>query len=192
MLKFFSQMILIFTTTAFITTFELKGSYFKKHIRTFENPRYLEEVDNRTANVEIIYSYNNLGNKTENELEKFHKAISLIEYEGTWTNSTSQNDLFEQTSGLIKLQIIVSNISRNGKDLQLRFTINDGVYKDRWFVIEQEYLYFNISGADSDIYYNITESEVTMTDAAVGKYRSTLIQAYNLFNYYGRYSNFYF
>ena len=78
------------------------------------------------------------------------------EYHGKWLNNTESLLNFKHSSGYIKLKIKINKITKYGREINLKFMIDDGFYKDNWVIVDQVYLYFLYNEEDSDINYNIT------------------------------------
>jgi hypothetical protein len=164
-----------------------KGTSIRKHVEVFENPRFLQ-VNSTVPFNSTVNSTEVLNNK---ELYNFQQAIEKIRYEGKWVMGSRNNSFLTAASGIMELHIGVYNITANGREIQMKFVIQDGEYKDNWYIIEQNYLYFYNNDADSDVGYNITDSDIVLYDKGYS-FRQSTIKAYNLFSYYMRFGNIYF
>jgi hypothetical protein len=155
--------------------FAFKGNFNRKLIQIIENPKDYptEDVFNATFPNDLI-------------LNDFHNAIHQMQFEGFWINGTRNNTFLETNSGAIKMQVGIYNITKNGREVQIKFTIQDGEYRNSWYIIEQSYVYFFNNDQDSDYKYNITDNEIVLNDKNV-TYRQSTIKALHLFNYYLRY-----
>jgi hypothetical protein len=173
-----NRLIVLTTVLAWVVS---KGTLVRKYVQVIENPnpRLLDELTGSTNSTNTTESSNNT------ELYNFHQVIDRVQFEGTWVNGSRMNDFFSTDSGIMKLQIGVYKITANGREIQMRFIIQNGLYKDSWYMIEQNYLYFFNNDADSDIAYNVTDVDITLEDKGLS-FRQSTIKAYNLFYYYMR------
>jgi hypothetical protein len=170
-----------------------RSTITRKNAEMVENPRYLQQ-NSTNIDESILQAYElntTLPSNTTRELHNFHSKIAHIQYEGEWKIGNRNNSFLKNSKGYMKLQVIVYGVSLNGRQIELSFTIQDGQYKDNWYIIEQDYLYMYNSDTDSDISYNITNKEIILHDKNFD-YRHSIIKAFRLFSYYNGYTKYYF
>jgi hypothetical protein len=179
-----------------IYLFGFVSSKIFKSLEIIENPRALQQNTtlNKTTMLAVNSTISNSTLLTSAEVEQirnFHKLVKQIQYQGEWKKEARNNSFFDNPSGLMKMQVFIYAISANGRQIQINFMIQDGIYRDKWYMFEQDYLYFYNGDADSDITYTVTDTDIVLHDKNKD-YRHSVIKAYNLFHNYRRYDKYYF
>jgi hypothetical protein len=95
------------------------------------------------------------------ELQAFHSHMNNTYYTGTWAKEKGLN-YFNHDSSTIDLFISIKNITMEGIEIDLKYTLHDGSYKDRWFVMEQSYFLFYGNDINSDIKYIMKDTSVNL------------------------------
>lgn len=177
-MKFIIRLIIVITWITFINCFNRKHTDTK----TITNSeKYLNYVD----------IYNTTDNTSGTSVDLFHKMVNMKKFEGIWTtNSESHITGFERESGLLSISVKIFKISKNGREINFRFIISDGFYRNNWMVVDQAFLYFNENDSDSDIIYQFNNNVVKLTNKG-NRFRGSEIRCNKLYNHYIKYGKFY-
>jgi hypothetical protein len=140
------------------------------------------------SNPEKFTNYYDIFNLTDSEMipvNKFHEKIHLKKFIGEWKSNTT-NTNFKKMSGSMRMGIKIYKISKNGREINFKLIVADGLYRNNWMIIDQSFLYFIDNNEDSDITYNITDEYVELVDKGYN-YRGNEIRFNKLYNYYLKY-----